>query len=667
MSNKWSKDEQYHWPSDKPAWTLSTFLIAVAAVCFGLWRQYEALTPLQQWWLRAYINLHLMKGFQVKTSTYRLLEVEDRAGRHRLAVESDVVRVPAEQLPPGSRIPFALSEESANQGSVRLVLEPGAKYDNEKLTEYVRHWIYQDATLGDMARMPLYFALGFLPFGLAVAVVKDRERARLRKYGRRVRGPEFVTAAEFNRRNGSNGVGFVTNEPRTFSEKLLRRDGSMVRIPRARESSHCLVMGDTETGKSALIRQILIQLAQREDTAIVYDPALEYTPQFYNPQRGDQILNPLDARMPHWPPGEEVEHEAEAATLAASLFPERPNEQRFFIRGPKEIFAHLLTYKPTAEELAWWMTNDDEIDRRVKGTEVASLIAASAPAQREGVLSELKMVGKVLKLLPKEQETKASWNTRDWSKRRQGWLFLTSTPDTRERLAPLISLWLDTLVLRLMREGITNPNARPVWFVLDELASLQKLPQLHTAVTENRKSNCPMVLGFQGRSQLEARYGLEAEAMLSQPATKIFLRTNEAKSAKWISETIGDREIELVRETRSQGHYPQSRDTKSFQLERRFEPLVMASEISGLPSLHGYMKSENLVVQLSFPYITLPKLQRGFVPREAGPMRSPDEAGISVPTRPRKPPQLAASHQANGNAVTQGERQGQSESQEFFR
>jgi type IV secretory pathway TraG/TraD family ATPase VirD4 len=284
----------------------------------------------------------------------------------------------------------------------------------------------------------------------------------------------------------------------------------------------------------------------------------------------------------------------------------------------------LLTYKPTADELAWWLSHDEEIDRRVKGTEVASLIAPSAPAQREGILSELKMVGKVLKLLPKQQETTAHWNTREWAKRRRGWLFLTSTPDTRERLAPLISLWLDTLVLRLMFEGMTNPHARQVWFVLDELASLQKLPQLHTAVTENRKANCPMILGFQGRSQLEARYGLEAEAMLAQPATKIFLRTNEAKSAKWISETIGDVEIELLRETRSQSHHPEGRDTKSFQLERRVQPLIMPSEISGLPSLHGYLKSGNYVVQLSFPYVGLPKLQQGFVPREFKPMQPPN-------------------------------------------
>jgi hypothetical protein len=58
-------------------------------------------------------------------------------------------------------------------------------------------------------------------------------------------------------------------------------------------------------------------------------------------------------------------------------------------------------------------------------------------------------------------------------------------------------------------------RAHPVWFILDELASLQRLPQLHTAITENRKANNPVVLGFQGRSQLETRYGHDAEAMLA--------------------------------------------------------------------------------------------------------------------------------------------------------
>jgi type IV secretory pathway TraG/TraD family ATPase VirD4 len=46
---------------------------------------------------------------------------------------------------------------------------------------------------------------------------------------------------------------------------------------------------------------------------------------------------------------------------------------------------------------------------------------------------------------------------------------------------------------------------------------------------------------------MEARYGQDAEAMLSQPATKIFLRTTEPRAAKWVSEAIGEIEIERLR------------------------------------------------------------------------------------------------------------------------
>jgi type IV secretory pathway TraG/TraD family ATPase VirD4 len=160
-----------------------------------------------------------------------------------------------------------------------------------------------------------------------------------------------------------------------------------------------------------------------------------------------------------------------------------------------------------------------------------------------------------------------------------------------------------------MNQG--QPHPRRTWFILDELASLQRLPQLHTAITENRKSNNPVVLGFQGRSQLETRYGHDAEAMLSQPATKIFLRTSEPRAAKWIAEAIGDVEIERLRESRSHGRSGQ----QTYGLERQVEPLVMASEISGLPALRGYLKVGNLVVRLSVPFVYRPQIEAPFIER----------------------------------------------------
>jgi len=68
----------------------------------------------------------------------------------------------------------------------------------------------------------------------------------------------------------------------------------------------------------------------------VYDPALEYTPQFYEPSRGDVILNAVDARMPYWSPCDEVQHEAEAEGLAAALFKDDPRTNPFFVMVPRQ-------------------------------------------------------------------------------------------------------------------------------------------------------------------------------------------------------------------------------------------------------------------------------------------------------------------------------------------
>jgi hypothetical protein len=211
--------------------------------------------------------------------------------------------------------------------------------------------------------------------------------------------------------------------------------------------------------------------------------------------------------------------------------------------------------------------------------------------------------------LPTESEGNGIWTATEWAEKRQGWIFITSRPALREALRPLISLWLDILVLRLLTEP--HPGQRPAWFVIDELASLQRLPQLHTAITENRKANNPVILGFQGRSQLEARYGEDAEAMLSQPATKIFLKTSEPRAARWVSEAIGEVEIERLRET----HYEGQRAGKNFALDRQTEPLVLPSEISGLDQLHAFLKYGNFVSRFSFPYIDLPRVHPGFIER----------------------------------------------------
>lgn len=602
MSKVWGRQEIYRWPSDKPVWTITALMLTVVAVLAMATHEY-----LRKWtyFQQAYLGMYI--GSEVRLwskTTPSLVAYRIEGKQKRLAVDRDLSD------------PAVVVGKDA-QGKAKLEWERGT-YNNAELRGWLERAIYG----GQSPWLLLWAAtwkvgVGVLVVGLALALPRDRQRRRMRKYGRRTKGPELARAAQFNRTQQSNGIGFITKERRTLIEFFLQREGKMVRVPRERESSHFLMIGDTGAGKSSLIRQILMQVEERGETAIVYDPALEYMPQFYEPGRGDVILNPLDERMPYWSPCDEVRHEAEAEGLAAALFKDDPRTNPFFVMVPRQIFAHLLIEQPkrTPQELLAILRDERELSKRLKDTEHAAAIYPDAGPQRGGMIATLNSVSNALKLLPRQEEAKASWTAADWSRQRQGWLFVTSPPEFRERLRPLISMWLDMLVLRLMNQG--RPGVRPVWLILDELQSLHALPQLHTAITESRKVKNPVVLGFQGRSQLEGLYGRKAEAMLSQPATKIFLRTDEANSAKWISQTIGEVEIERLRESRTDGHFPhKGRNSRNYQLDRQTEPLVMPSEIAGLPDLHGYLKSGNLVVPMSFPYIELPQKQPSFLARE---------------------------------------------------
>lgn len=146
------------------------------------------------------------------------------------------------------------------------------------------------------------------------------------------------------------------------------------------------------------------------------------------------------------------------------------------------------------------------------------------------------------------------------------------------------------------------------------------------------------MLGFQGGSQLEKRYGQDAEAMLSQPATKIFFKTSEPRAAKWISDTLGEIEVERIKESRSIAE-PRigllgGKRQKSYSMEIANKPLIMASEIAGLEPLRAYIKQENRVVPVKFALAKRRSREPEFIERK---MIVPEPKELSVPAKPTKP------------------------------
>jgi hypothetical protein len=397
-------------------------------------------TPLQNHYFNAYVWSTHDRGAQ----SYSLLFIHYPNG-WQMARSREVIIAPPG---PGraNRDLFALSEQAQRDGSDALEWRRFFELPNATASQLLRDRIYDGNNPWYFIEVPVLTSLGFVSLLLAWTVKRDRRLTRERKQGRIIRGPHFVTPVQFNCSKSSDGIGFQTLERVTGFQRLLRGTykSVIVRIPRREESSHFIMVGDSGTGKSSLIRQILTQVRERGETAVVYDPALEFTPQFFDPAT-DVLLNPTDQRMPFWTPSDEVQYPAEALTLARSLFPDKPHENTFFTESARKIFGHLLRYRPTPQDLTSWMKNMDEVDRRIAGTELEAMIPVSAAGQRAAVQGTLNQAAAAFQLLPAESETKGRWSAASWAKERAGWLLLPSAPTQRESLRPLLSMWLDSL------------------------------------------------------------------------------------------------------------------------------------------------------------------------------------------------------------------------------
>jgi len=597
---------------------------------------YWTLEPLQKVYLTTYAASSVGAGIPHSEMSFRWV-MKTAPGRKSIPASADDV-----VSEPDPKLPVSLSPKAIAEGWRGVAFSPPQKVPADSLAKGLQDDVYDGVSVWWLFGRPMLNSLAVLMLLYVIRVwMKEgfsRNREQEERHGRRTKGPEWASVLRW-RRAKTDGIRFHLR----FENRLLRwlPFGPSYRIPRRLEASHILMMGDTGSGKSNAIRQLLRQVRDRGETAIVYDPAMDFVSEFYSPARGDLILNPLDQRCPYWSLGKEIDRDETATTIAAAFLPEKEYEKEFFTDGPRRVLAHLLKRQPQPRDILSMMAEPSRIEFAVKGTPLAALLDAEAPAQRAGVLASLNMVADSLELLPEWEHTRPTFATAEWYTSRKRWVFLTSTPAYRAKILPLHSAWLDLFILRMMGY-CEDHTAKPVWFVLDELASLNKLPQLHTAVTENRKYGNPVVVGFQGRSQLEKRYGQDAEAMLSQPATKLFFKTTEPRAAKWISDAIGEIEVERLKESRSMRLFG---SRKSYAMEIATKPLVMASEISGLEPLHGFIKQENKVVPVHFQFARKHGRQPEFIERklpEIAPRLSPPTPIVRT-VQPKTPAAAQAS------------------------
>ena len=110
-------------------------------------------------------------------------------------------------------------------------------------------------------------------------------------------------------------------------------------VPMEDESKHFKLIGTTGTGKSTAISEMLVGALGRGDRAVIADPDGGYVRRFYDPGRGDVILNPFEPRSAKWDLFGEIDNDYDVEQLARSLIPDHEGADRSWRAYARTFFS----------------------------------------------------------------------------------------------------------------------------------------------------------------------------------------------------------------------------------------------------------------------------------------------------------------------------------------
>lgn len=176
------------WFQTRPVGVVCALLLTGVALIGLVLLQYMQSTVLQRAYLPMYIRAVASNAINLSTSgRYTLWMVRYRDGHEFLALDTDIAQ--------------ASEHESGVQPSHDgALVEAASRYRHQDIVLWLQRAIFPDAAPLDMVRTILMRAGGFGFVALIGGFILDRRRARARRQGRRVKGPEDVSPGEFTGR-----------------------------------------------------------------------------------------------------------------------------------------------------------------------------------------------------------------------------------------------------------------------------------------------------------------------------------------------------------------------------------------------------------------------------------------------------------------------------------
>ena len=378
----------------------------------------------------------------------------------------------------------------------------------------------------------------------------------------------------------------------------LKGQASVIKIGhlpliRGTETQHILVSGGTGSGKTNCFHHILPQIRKNGQRAVIVDTTGTFVSKYYREGK-DILLNPFDERSQPWHPWCECKDRFDYDSLAQSFIPiSHSDHENYWRTAARSVFSAILEKeaerKSTLELVKLLLRSTlPELYKELQETRASSHLDPSTDKTAGSIRS---VAASFLECLDYLKDTETPFSIREWvqnESKDDSWLFLTATPSQRAVLVPLLSAWYSIAMRSLMQMSIDLD--RRMWFISDELPSLQKLKELETCLTEGRKFGACALLAIQSPAQIEMIYGHHnARVIIGNCATKVAFFEQDPTIAKQISQIFGEREVEEHQEGISYGAH-QMRDGVNLSSTKRIRPVVSASDIQSLNKNVAFVK-----------------------------------------------------------------------------
>ncbi len=354
------------------------------------------------------------------------------------------------------------------------------------------------------------------------------------------------------------------------------------------ETQHMMITGGTGSGKTNCLHHLLPQIKKRGDKLILLDPTGTLADRYFQP--GDTLLNPLDERSAQWHPWAECRDRMDYDSLAESIIPHNHQERdAYWSTAARSLLSTVLekcSGSAKTSDLRQWLLYEPlyALCAYVENTRAASFLDISSEKTAASVRSVAASYLPFLEYLPDADEP---FSIRDWiADEGSDWLYLHCSPPQRATLSSLMTCWFSIATRSLLH--LPPDFNRKIWFVVDELPSLNRVKDIDLFLAEARKYGGCAVLTLQSPAQLDNIYGRQStQTIVGNCATKVAFCERDPEVSEKISRTFGKREFEEYREGISYGSH-QMRDGVTLSKTSRQKPVVSPTDLQSLKPNDAY-------------------------------------------------------------------------------